>query len=165
MKTSKKFTACCLSALLAVAAYGAESSLTHGDHSFVEKAAKSGMEEVSISRVAVDRAQDPQVKEFAQMMVSDHTDANTQLTNLATTDGVMLPVDSTNIDKWSKRSAKDFDEEYISKMVSDHKEAVELFEKESKNGTDADLKAFAMKTLPTLQAHLEKAELLKKSMK
>lgn len=139
--------------------------LKHGDMSFVEKAAKSGMEEVAISRVALTRATNPQVRDFAQMMVSDHTGANSELMSLAMTKNVTLPSKDINVDKWEKRSAKDFDEEYMDKMVSDHKDAVDLFEKESKKGQDADLTNFAAKTLPTLQAHLAKAQDLRKSVK
>ena len=164
MKTHNKISIFCLSTVLAVSAYAAD-GLKHRDHEFVEKAAKSGMEEVSISKVAVDRAQNPQIKDFAQMMVTDHTGANSELTMIATNKAVTLPEDKTNVEKWSNRSAKDFDQEYIEKMVSDHKEAVELFEKEAKNGEDADLKAFAEKTLPTLQAHLDKAKALKMEVK
>lgn len=103
--------------------------LKHGDKSFIEKAAKSGMEEVAISRIAVERATNPQVREFAQMMVSDHSGANSELTTLALSKNVTLPAKDINIDKWEKRSAKSFDEEYMEKMVSDHKETLDLFKK------------------------------------
>jgi len=139
--------------------------LKHGDKSFVEKAAKMGQEEVAISRVAVERATNPQVREFAQMMVSDHTGANSELTTLATSKNVMLPAKEINVDKWEKRSAKDFDEEYMEKMVSDHKETLDLFEKEAKKGDDADLMNFAGKTVPTLTSHLSRAQEIKKSLK
>ena len=144
---------------------GPKIDLKHGDKSFIEKAAKSGMEEVAISRVAVERATNPQVREFAQMMVSDHTGANTELTTLAMSKNLTLPVKDINVEKWEKRSAKGFDEEYMEKMVSDHKDAVDLFEKEAKKGDDADLMNFAAKTLPSLTAHLAKAQDLKKMVK
>ena len=165
MKTSiLKTLLCCAASSLAVSAFAA-GELKHHDTNFVEKAAKSGMEEVDISKVAVERASNPQVKEFAQMMVADHSGANTELTSLASTKGVTLPMDKTNVEKWSQRSAKDFDQEYIAKMVKDHDDAVSLFEKEAKNGDDADLKAFAAKTLPTLQAHYAKAKEIKAALK
>lgn len=142
-----------------------KTDLKHGDKSFVEKAAKMGMEEVAISRIAVERATNPQVREFAQMMVSDHTGANSELTTLAASKNVMLPSKDFNLDKWEKRSAKSFDEEYMEKMVSDHKDTLDLFEKESKKGEDADLMNFAGKTVPTLTAHLSKAQEIKKALK
>ncbi len=139
--------------------------LDHHDHGFVEKAAKSGMEEVSISKVAVERTQNTAVKEFAQMMVDDHSGANTQLTTLASTKGVTLPADKTNVEKWSTRSLRDFDQEYVDQMIKDHKDAVELFENEAKKGDDADVKAFAERTLPTLMTHLDKAKALRAQIK
>ena len=164
MKSYKKITGLLFCTLLSASAYA--DALKHGDQSFLEKAAKSGMEEVAISQVAAARSTNPQVKEFAEMMVSDHGGANTELTSLATTKGATLPMDKTDIEKWSKRSTKNFDLEYIEKMVSDHKDAVSLFEKESKStSADSDLKAFALKTLPTLLAHLEKAKALKETTK
>jgi putative membrane protein len=164
MKTQTKFTVLLLGATLTATAFAA-GELKHRDHEFVEDAAKSGMAEVDISKIAVDRATNPDVKAFAQMMVADHTGANTELTTLASTKNVALPADKTNVEKWSERSTKDFDQEYVDKMIHDHKKAVDLFEKESKNGTDPDLKAFADKTLPTLRAHLEKIESIKAQMK
>jgi putative membrane protein len=140
--------------------------LSHHDKSFIEKAAKSGEEEVALSQIALQRAADPQVKEFAQMMVTDHTGANTELTSLASARSVEIPAASDHeINKWSQKTDKDFDEDYMEKMVKDHKEAVELFQKEADKGEDADLKAFAAKTLPALQSHLERAKEIKKSLK
>lgn len=139
--------------------------LKHGDRSFVEKAAKSNMEEIAISRVAAERATNPQVRDFAQMMISDHTGSNSELMTLASSKGLTLPTKDIDVEKWQNRSAKDFDEEYMEKMVSDHKEDVELFEKEGKKGDDMELSTFANKTLPTLQAHLAKAQEIKKALK
>jgi len=144
-------------------------TLKHGDRSFIEKAAKSGMEEAEISQVALTRTADTQVRELAQMMVTDHTAANTELGSLAASKGVVLPVRTESAaDKWLKKDAKDakdFDEDYVAKMVSAHKDAVELFEKEAKHGDDPDVVAFAAKTLPKLQHHLEMAQSLKKIVK
>jgi putative membrane protein len=139
--------------------------LKHSDSSFIEKAAKSGMEEVQISQIALTRATDPQVKEFAQMMVSDHGSANTKLAQLASSKGVTLPMNEPSEHKWTaKKEGKDFDEDYIGKMVEDHQDAVKLFEKGMKS-QDAEVAAFASATLPTLQAHLTQAKGLKKSLK
>lgn len=150
-----------------VAAKAADKSmLKHGDRNFIEDAAKIGMAQVAISRIAAEKATNPQVKEFAQMMVNDHGGANSELTMLAASKSVMLPAKQPNTDKWTKKKAgKDFDEDYMEKMVDDHNEAVEHFEREAKRGDDADVKAFAAKTLPTLQAHHTRAKEIKKALK
>jgi len=145
----------------------ADVKLSHSDRSFFEKAAKSGMKEVTVSQAAMDRLTNPQVKQFAQMMVTDHSGANTELTTLASAKGVMLPVKESKElkleEKWSKKT-KGVDEDYMEEMVSDHKDAVDLFEKAAKSD-DAEIAAFARKTLPTLQQHLTMAKDLLKTVK
>src|SRR5205823_969270 len=68
-------------------------------------------------------------------------------------------------DKLSKKSGTDFDKQYVSAMLDDHEKAVKDFTKEAKSSKDADLKAFADKTLPTLQEHLGMVKDLQSKMK
>lgn len=140
--------------------------LKHSDRSFLEKAAKSGIKEVEISQGTLDHLNNPQVKSFAQMMVSDHSQANQELMALAARKGVTLPSKEYKYEeKWSKKATdKDLDEDYIKQMVDDHEDAVKLFEKAAKSD-DADIAAFAQKTLPTLEHHLTMARDLKKMVK
>jgi putative membrane protein len=171
MKTSTlmpiRFATAMAAALLAFQASAQTSpTLSHGDKSFLEKAAKSGMEEVDISRAVVERTTNPDVKAFAQMMVDDHSAANSAVASLAGSKGVELPAkDMDDMAKWTKKSASSLDADYISKMVSDHEDAVKLFQKESDKGTDMDTKSFARDTLPKLQHHLEMAMDLKTKVK
>jgi putative membrane protein len=150
---------------IAAGSHAADTSLKHGDKTFLEKAGKSGMEEVAISQAALPHLQNAQAKEFAQMMVSDHTGANRELMALAAKKGVTLPAKQPDTKKWDKKKEKGYDEDYMEKMVKDHDDAVDLFTKASKNSDDADVKAFAAKTLPTLQAHHAKAKSIKKTLK
>jgi len=139
----------------------ADSNLSHSDKSFIEKAAKAGMKEVAISESVLDRLVNPQVKQFAQMMVSDHSGANAELAALASAKGVTLPIkEAKYTDKWSKKN-NEVDEDYMEEMVSDHKDAVDLFEDAAKS-KDPEIAAFAQKTLPKLQQHLATAKDLKK---
>jgi putative membrane protein len=131
--------------------------LKHADRSFIEKADVAGREEVEISQIAAERASNPDVKKFAQMMVDDHTRANEELASIATACGVKLKDKPKNEDKWSRKDAKDFDRDYMKKMVDDHKKVIDLFSKESKDGADEQLVEFARKTLPKLQHHLDEA--------
>lgn len=139
--------------------------LKHADRAFIEKADVSGREEVEISQIAAERASNPDVKKFAQMIVDDHTRANDELASLANACGVKLKDKPKNEDKWSKKDAADFDRDYIKKMVDDHKKAVDVFSKESKDGGDEQLVDFARKTLPTLQHHLDEATRLEDLVK
>jgi putative membrane protein len=141
-----------------------DGKLSHADRNFFEEAAKSGMKEVEVSTAVKGRLTNPQVSSFADMMVTDHTAANTELQALAAKKGVTLPTEKKDYTKkWSKNE-KDLDEDYIKAMEDDHEDAVKLFEKASKSD-DPDIAAFAQKTLPKLQQHLEHAKTLKKSVK
>jgi putative membrane protein len=140
-----------------------DAKLAHADRKFVEEAAKGGMAEVELSQLAAQKAQSPEVKQFAQKMVDDHTKANDQLKQIASGKGVTLPTDLDSSakrehDKLSKLSGADFDDEYMKHMVSDHKKVVKEFSDEAKSGKDADIKQFASSTLPTLQQHLQLAQ-------
>lgn len=141
------------------------SSLERGDRRFLEKAAKAGQEEVEISKIALERTTNADVKNFAQMMLDDHGRANEEVAALAQKYNVELPAKGTDEDKWRRRDAKDFDRDYVKKMVSAHKDAVELFQKEAKDGTAPDVLEFARKTLPKLERHYERANDLKKMVR
>ena len=137
--------------------------LAHHDHAFIEKAAKSGMKEVAVSQAVMGSLTNPQVREFANSMVADHTAANNELVNLAARKGVALPAaDPKATEKWSDKSGN-VDKKYLHEMIEDHEDAVKLFEKACKSD-DADIAAFAQRTLPTLQHHLQMAKDLKKSL-
>ena len=142
-----------------------ETTLKRADKSFIEKAARLGLDEVQISRVAADRSSNPDVRQFAQMLIADHEAANQELAALAAAKGVNIPAKDANNDKWAKRNAKKFDPDYLAKMASDHDEVVKLFEKEAKDGNDPDTVAFARKYLPKLEAHQQQANDLKRALK
>jgi putative membrane protein len=139
------------------------SGLAHSDRSFFKKAATGGMKEVAVSQAVMDHLTNPQVRTFAQTMITDHTAANAELAVLAGNKGVTLPgPDEAITEKWSKKD-NGADKDYIDEMVTDHQEVVKLFEKTTKS-SDADISAFAQKMLPTLQHHLQMAEDLQKSL-
>lgn len=132
------------------------------DASFLRKAAAGGAAEVELGNLARDKASNPDVKQFAQKMVDDHSAANNELKTLAQQKGVAVPTqpDSSSkkeLDRLSKLSGPAFDRAYMKLMVSDHEKDVSEFEKESKSAQDSDVKSFAGKTLPTLQEHLRLA--------
>jgi putative membrane protein len=135
------------------------------DHNFLMDAAMGGMLEVELGRMATTQGASDAVKQFGQRMVDDHGKANQELMSLAQSKGITLPTEidekhKKDMTKLSSLSGAEFDREYGKMMVSDHRKDVSEFEKQSTRGTDADLKAFATKTLPTLKEHLKMAESL-----
>jgi len=166
MKTA--ITAFVLTAAAAAAFAAGDAKLDSADKAFIEKAAAGGMLEVQWGNLAETKAQDAEVKTFASKLVKDHSAANDELKTLAQSKGVTLPTslpkhEQGKVDKLNKE--KNFDKEFIEENVEDHKKDVKDFEKASKSAKDPDVKAFAAKTLPTLQAHLQQAEALQKSLK
>jgi len=140
------------------------------DAKFAVAAANGGMAEVELGKLAQEKAANAQVKDFGAMMVSDHSKANDEMTALAKSKGITLPtaIDSEEQkvkDNLSAKSGADFDKAYVSNMIDDHKEDIKEFENASKNCKDADLKAFAAKTLPTLKKHLDAIQKIHDSMK
>jgi putative membrane protein len=137
-----------------------------GDRKFVQAAAGSGMFEVQVSQLAATRAQSPDVKSFAGMLVDHHTKANDELTQLANAKGIELPAAPPRamrrqVDQLGKKKADDFDKDFIKNVGIDaHKKDIKEFEKASKDVKDPELKAFATKTLPQLKEHLAQAQKL-----
>jgi putative membrane protein len=137
---------------------------------FMMTAAAAGNTEVQASQVALTMAKSDRVKNFANMMVNDHTNANNELKSMATRMNVTLP-DSvmakqhTELEALRKTPGKSFDKQYMDMMVKDHKEAVGLFRKGSQNLDNTDLKTWASNTLPKLQMHLDSAQAVQKSVK
>ena len=140
-------------------------SVAKADRDFMHKAAGAGMYEVEVSRLATERAQNADVKAFAEKMVSDHTAANQELKELAKSRGVELPQKMPDdkrkvIDRLQK--SKNFDADYVKTVgMKDHKADIALFEKAQRSAKDPDLKKWAGEKLPTLRGHLEQAQTLR----
>ena len=129
---------------------------------FSSAAARGGLTEVELGRLAVQRGSNPAVKSFGQRMIEDHSRANNELKSIAARKSLALPPDinsdqKTTMDNLSKLSGAEFDQEYMSDMVKDHEADAKEFENQAAKGTDADIKAFVAKTLPMIQGHLQMA--------
>jgi len=140
-------------------------AMSSKDRDFIMDTAMSGLTEVELGRWAAQKGSSDAVKQFGQRMVDDHSKANSELMQLASTKGVTLPTaldekHQKDVAKLTKLSGADFDKAFSKMMLDDHEKAVKEFEKESTGGGDADLKAFATTTLPTLREHLELARTL-----
>jgi putative membrane protein len=147
------------------AAMAADAERTPPDpQTFVEKAAVSGMTEVEAAKIALSKSQDPAIRSFAERMVQDHTQANTELKGIASTKGIDVPSKpdakhQAMLDRLAAKTGADFDREYSQHMKMDHSKAIALFEGASKS-SDGTVANFARKTLPTLKEHKRLAEKL-----
>ena len=141
-----------------------------GGDSFLTEAASGGMAEVELGKIASSKAQNADVKKFAAMMVTDHSKANDDLKALAVKKNITVPATpiakhEAVIQKLQGLSGAEFDKAYVDDMLEDHEKDVAEFEKQSQSNPDADVKAFAAKTLPTLKKHLEAIKALHAKMK
>lgn len=142
---------------------GTKSGKTMSDQTFVTKAAEGGMAEVELGKLAQQKGTTDEVKNFGQRMVTDHSKANDELKTIAQNKKITLPSDLDTHDKatrdrLAKLSGSAFDHAYMRTMLVDHRKDVNEFKHESSMGKDADIKAFASKTLPTLEDHLKQAQ-------
>ena len=122
-----------------------------------------GLMEVELGRLAMEKASNAEVKQFAQRMVDDHGKANQELSTVAQQKNVQVPSELTgkakaDHDRLSKLSGEQFDRAYMQLMVQDHRKDVAEFRKQSTKAKDADVKSFVSQTLPTLEDHLKMAQ-------
>jgi putative membrane protein len=139
------------------------SKLAPSDQTFIKKAAQGGLAEVELGKLATEKAASPEVKQFGQRMVDDHSKANEQLKQVASEKGVAVPEklspkDAATKARLEKLSGKAFDRAYMHDMVVDHTQDVREFRMEAQNAKDPDVKNFASQTLPTLEDHLKEAK-------
>jgi putative membrane protein len=133
------------------------------DAKFMMTAAAGGMAEVELGRLALERASSDSVKQYAQRMIDDHTKANQDLMQVASTKGVTLPTgpDAKHMalmERLRRQSGAGFDRMYIKEAgIKDHQNMEKLFRNETIKGKDADVMAFASRTLPAVQEHLRMA--------
>jgi putative membrane protein len=136
---------------------GKGSSLSAKDKTFMKKAAKGGVMEVAMGKVAEQNGQSEDVKSFGKRMVTDHSKANEELKSIAEKKGVKLPSKEPT-HKWSS------DKTYMDMMVKDHEKDLTEFQEEAKNGSDPDVKKFAEDTAKVVQEHLDLAKETQKKL-
>ncbi|MDP9076528.1 MAG: DUF4142 domain-containing protein [Bacteroidota bacterium] len=140
------------------------------DSKFATAAANGGLAEVALGKLAQTKAVNAQVKNFADMMVKDHSKANEELMAIAKAKNITLPAapdadHQKKLDDLSKLSGKDFDKAYVDAMVDGHKKTLDLMNMAAKDCKDPELKAFAAKVAPTVQMHLDAINKIHDSMK
>jgi len=134
------------------------SSLSEKDKTFMKKAAKGGVMEVTMGQVAEQKAQNEDVKSFGKRMVTDHSKANDELKSIASKKGFQLP-SKEHTGKWTS------DKAYIDMMVKDHEKDLAEFQEEANSGSDPDVKKFADDTAKVVQEHLNLAKEIQGKLK
>ena len=158
---------CCLA--LATLALPMWADGAKDDQELVLKAGYGGHAEVKAGNLAKTKAANSGVRQFGEMMVTDHTKAGKELETAAKAAGLTYPADTdakhkAMLDKLMKLAGAEFDKAYIDDMVAGHREMEDLLEKMSKDAKNAQVRDWAKRTLPSVQAHLKKAEELKAAL-
>lgn len=151
------------------AANTAAAPLNEADRQFVMDAAMADMMEIQSANIAQQNAMSQAVKDYAAMMLRDHTASSSELKPLAASRNVMLsdslPADARqHMDAMQKMKGKAFDSHYMKMMTDDHSKVISKFENASNTAADPDLKAWATKQLPILRAHLDSAKAIRGRM-
>ena len=144
--------------------------LAGDDRAFIEQSAGAGIFEVEASTLAAQKAQSPEVRKSAQVLVRQHTAVNAQPKTLAEDNSYTFPLEMPDAKRStlaspSQSSGAAFDAAYLRQVgIKDHKTDIRHFETAARNAKDPDLKTWAGKTLPSLKEHLAAAESLKSSV-
>jgi putative membrane protein len=161
-------TVCCLAlCCITVSAQKQHAAKPMTDQQFVDFIAQTDMLEAHLGQMAADQAGSQDVKDYANMLVTDHTADYQKLSVLAAQDGLTVPqgLDAAHnrmIAPFVKLKGAAFDTRYIHEMIAGHTEAIATFTKEAETAEHPDVKAAASATLPTLQKHLDGAKDLEK---
>jgi putative membrane protein len=147
-----------------------DSSAANPDTAFTTKAAVGGMAEVALGKLAASKTSNAKIKDFANMMVTDHSKVNDELKGIAQSKKIMLPATldaehQAKSDSLNKLTGKEFDKAYVAAMVEGHQKTLSLMQEEASNGKDNELKAFAAKTAPVVKMHLDAITKIQAGMK
>ena len=139
------------------------------DVSFIAEASNSGIAEVALGKLATQKGSHKRVKKFGMLMIAAHSKINDKIRSLASTKNIYLKTEldadkQNEISMLSKKAGSDFDKAYINNMINDYKKDISTFESAEKYCVDPDIKSFAAKTLPMLQAHFDALNAINDSM-
>ncbi len=139
------------------------------DQQFVNMAAQTDMVEANLGQLAQTAGSAPNVKAYAQELVTDHNQDFGQLSAAAQQASLTVPtaIDAQHnkmmIDPFQKLQGTAFDKKYVQEMIAGHTKAIAAYKNEAANGQNAAIKNYAQAALPTLQKHLDDAKAVTKS--
>ncbi|MFY9288520.1 MAG: DUF4142 domain-containing protein [Alphaproteobacteria bacterium] len=159
-------------AAFAFVMWAADAQASRSSQSFVQKATIGNLFEIQSSQLALEKSQDPKVRDFAQQMVSDHAKVSEDMKallasgsiNVTAPDQALDRKHQKILDKLNAASGTDFDAQYVKAQNNAHDDAISLFRGYSKQGDNDTLKDFAKEKLPTLEQHKEEAKKLKSTI-
>jgi putative membrane protein len=155
--------------LISLAAWACAGELPSNDAGFLKSATENNLGEIALGKLALEKSARPDIKMFAQQIVTDHEKANQNLKALAASKNLKLP-DGPGVKNDAKKmrlqllSGRDFDNGFVNTQVDAHKIDIGEYEKQSGTAVDSDVKKFASQTLPILKEHLKMVETIQGQM-
>lgn len=140
---------------------GAETMNAAATPDFINQMALSDMYEIEAGKIASQKSKNAKIKQFADMMVKDHTASSTELKRIVQASGLTAPptaLDEEHQDKLEalrSADADDFDGTYADQQREAHQKAIDLLQGYGSGGDNAELKTFAQTTLPKVQGHAD----------
>jgi putative membrane protein len=130
--------------------------------SFIDRAAQGSMTEVKAGKLAMTKSRSPRIREFAEMVVRDHSDAQILLKAIAADKQMSLPTvpspeQQDSLKELQTKDGAQFERAYVAAQVEAHQQSVALLKAEIARGQDAETKAFAKELLPAVESHLKEA--------
>ncbi|HEU4471834.1 MAG TPA: DUF4142 domain-containing protein [Flavisolibacter sp.] len=146
-----------------------DNELNSTDRTFMTNVAMGNMAEVQAGQLAATKGTNPQVVQFGQHMVTEHTLAQTELRAMADSLGVALP---TTVDaehqalmvRLNGLSGYSFDTAYMNSQVRDHQKTLNIFQMEMNDGNHQRVRFYASKYMPHIQMHLQEAQSIRSSL-
>jgi putative membrane protein len=169
MTMKKSMLTAALSVCLVGVGFAAQ-GLTPDETTFIEKAAKGDQAEIALSKLALKHSSDPQIRQFAQEMVTDHSKSTAMLKPIAAQHGVVLadnpgPANAAKAKLLAKNSGANFNKTYLQLMESDHQDTLQAFQSEGPMVKDKKLKEFVVTVQPIVAHHLQMAQQLRGGQK
>lgn len=145
-------------------------TVRNNEAEFATNAADAGLAEIDLANLAIAKTSNNDIKAYANMMLKDHGAANDELMALAKSKNITLPTTTSSEHQKSKnelneKSGAEFDKAYAKLLEEDHVKVLAFMEHEARKGTDPDLKAFASKMVPIINAHLNGIRKIKDGLK
>jgi putative membrane protein len=142
------------------------------DAEFMKEVAESNRAEIELAQLALQRSENSEVRDVAQMLESDHKKALQELDAIAQDDGIQIPAEEVNdasqrkIENLKeKEDSKEFNEEWCSELVDRHEKTIEKFEDKMEKTDNPELRSWINQTLPTLRAHLDRVKSCQQQLK
>jgi putative membrane protein len=132
------------------------------DIAFVRAATENGRKEVDSAREALPQLKEPELKRIAEMLVSDHNNANARLSQIAAAKQWPMPPPPARAASPSGSASSDFDARWAAEMIVGHERSVALYRAQAANGEDKDLRRYARETLPAIEQHLAQLKSVQK---